>query len=243
MPIKDPISAMDRFSQKWPRPKTLRSAPSQACSPHDRLGAWSEGENKAALVEGTGLGMNSEGQWTPHKRCLLMSITSVFAYGLSGMVCALLTCFDGAQHASFIAFASSPRANRALLAYPAAPVLLISDSSVPILLTIYACLLLLSSITGIAGTLLHSRSILAVYALFLFPCLIAMASIGYVSYRKKHFSLDRKLNEDWNVWYVPGARTVIQNGLQCCGWTSAAHVSVFSRTCYARKLLPGCHSP
>ncbi|KAA1472188.1 hypothetical protein DENSPDRAFT_930107 [Dentipellis sp. KUC8613] len=222
-PIKTSISAVDRFTHKWPRPKTLRSVPPGFRAKHagryNRAGGWSESEIKAALAEGKGLGMDWAGQWTPHKWCLLVSVTLVFACGLAGIMCALLTWFA---------------------AYPAAPVLLITDSSALILLTLCSSLFLLASITGIAGVLMNSRPILAVYTMLLFPCLIALASVGYVTYKKDQFSLDRKLSEAWNKWYAPGAQLVLQSALQCCGWASSAHAAVPSGRCYERTPLPGC---
>ncbi|TFY71890.1 hypothetical protein EVG20_g1104 [Dentipellis fragilis] len=222
-PIKTSISAVDRFTHKWPRPKTLRSVPPGFRAKHagryNRAGGWSESEIKAALAEGKGLGMDWAGQWTPHKWCLLVSVTLVFACGLAGVVCALLTWFA---------------------AYPAAPVLLITDSSALVLLTLCSSLFLLASITGIAGVLMNSRPILAVYTMLLFPCLIALASVGYVTYKKDQFSLDRKLSEAWNKWYAPGAQLVLQSALQCCGWASSAHAAVPSGRCYERTPLPGC---
>ncbi len=52
-----------------------------------------------------------------------------------------------------------------LIAYPAAPVVLITDSPALILITFSSSLLLLASLVGVTGTLLNSRPILAIYVL------------------------------------------------------------------------------
>ncbi|THH17261.1 hypothetical protein EW146_g3513 [Bondarzewia mesenterica] len=229
MSIKASIAPADKFTRKWPRPRSLRHPPSSFAANSSlipkggagRFGGWSESEMKAALMEGKGLGIDWSGRWTPHKWCLLLSVTSVFVCGLGGIICSLLTWFT---------------------AYTAAPMLLITDSPILILLTVTSSLLLLSSVIGTTGTLLNSRPFLAVYALLLFPAFFSLASIGYISYRKSHFALDRKLSEAWSAWYSPGARLVIQSSLQCCGWANALHGAAPSGTCYPRTPLPGCRN-
>ncbi|KAH9960152.1 hypothetical protein BC827DRAFT_1133658 [Russula dissimulans] len=166
--------------------------------------------------------MHLVGQWTLHKWCLLASVTTVFLLGFTCLVFSLLTWFA---------------------AYPAAPVVLITDSPALTLLTFSSFLLLLASLVGITGTLLNSRPILAVYVLLLFPGFLSFISVGYVTFKKANFSLDAKVGEAWNLWYSPSARTVLQGALGCCGWSGPLHVAVASGTCYTRSPLPGCHGP
>jgi hypothetical protein len=96
---------------------------------------------------------------------------------------------------------------------------------------------------GITGTLLNSRPILAVYVLLLFPSFLSFVSVGYLTYKKATFSLDAKVSEAWHLWYSPGARTVLQGALGCCGWSDPLHGAIASGVCYARSPLPGCHGP
>lgn len=177
---------------------------------------------EAALRDSQGLGTDRVGQWTLHKWCLLASVTTVFLLGLTSLVFSVLTWFA---------------------AYPAAPVVLITDSPALILITFSSSLLLLASLVGVTGTLLNSRPILAVYVLLLFPSFISFVSVGYVTYKKASFSLDAKVSEAWNIWYSAGARTVLQGALGCCGWSGQLHGAVASGTCYPRSPLPGCHGP
>ncbi|KAI0044788.1 hypothetical protein FA95DRAFT_1622805 [Auriscalpium vulgare] len=226
-PVTRALSATDKFTQKWPRPRSLRHIPpslraSHRDAPLGRVGGWSESQMKAALKDGRGLGTDWAGKWTPHKWCLLISVTVVFMTGLVSLICAVLTWFA---------------------AYPAAPLLLITDSPSFVLLTFSSSLLLLASIAGITGTLLNSRPILAVYVLLLFPSFISFVSIGYLTYKKANFALDGKMSEAWNAWYSPGARTVLQGALGCCGWASPLHGAASSGTCYTRTPLPGCRGP
>lgn len=99
--IQSSIAAVDKFTQKWPRPRSLRQPPpSLRSGPSSfvgtaRYGGWSESEMKAALMEGKGLGVDWRGRWTLHKWCLLVSVTSVFVCGLGGILCSLLTWFAG----------------------------------------------------------------------------------------------------------------------------------------------------
>jgi hypothetical protein len=127
-------------------------------------------------------------------------------------------------------------------AYPVAPILLITDSPALVLLRFSSSLLLLASMVGITGTLLNSRSILAVYVLLHFPSFLSFVSVGYLTYKKATFSLDAKVSEAWHHWYSPSARAVLQGALGCCGWSGPLHAAAASRTCYARSPLPGCHA-
>lgn len=116
----------------------------------------------------------------------------------------------------------------------------VADYDVLVLITLASSLVLLTFATGITGTLLNSRPILAVYALLLWPALISILAVGYVSYKRSAFALDRKLNLAWSQWYTPLGRLVIQDTLHCCGYSSPLHQATASSRCYARSPLPGC---
>jgi hypothetical protein len=118
-----------------------------------------------------------------------------------------------------------------------------TDSDILILIGISASILLFTSVTGFCGTLLHSRSLLALYAILLWPSFISLLTIGYVTYKRDAFALDRKLNLAWSEWYSPVARLVIQESLQCCGYYSPLHQAIPTKSCYARAPLPGCKGP
>ena len=243
------LTTADKLTQKWPRPRSLRSIPpefrgdlnsSNGLWGLKRVGGWSQGNMEATLRDSQGLGIDRVGQWTPHKWCLLASVTTVFLLGLTFLVFSILTWFAG-EPPKYCISESLPYFNST--AYPAAPVVLITDSPALILITFSSSLLLLSSLVGVTGTLLNSRPILAVYVLLLFPSFISFVSVGYVTYKKAGFSLDAKASEAWNLWYSAGARTVLQGALGCCGWDGPLHAGAASGTCYPRSPLLGCHGP
>ena len=248
------LSPADKLTHKWPRPRSSRSmAPwlhstnqfsSRSLRELRGAGGWSQGHMEAVLRDSRGLGVNWVGQWTLHKWCLLASVTTVFLLGLTCLVFSSMTWFAGKLiiHSGClcgrdnISYVNST-------AYPTAPVLLITDSPALVLLTFSSSLSLLASLVGITGTLLNSRPILAVYVLLLFPAFLSFVSVGYLTYKKATFFLDAKVSEAWHLWYSPGARTVLQGALGCCGWSNPLHGAAASGVCYARSPLAGCHGP
>jgi hypothetical protein len=78
------IGTTDKFTHKWPRPRSLRT-----CSADDVIDAAS----LTFLEDGRGLGMDSAEPWTGFKWCLLLSVCTVFAYGGAALLCALMTWF------------------------------------------------------------------------------------------------------------------------------------------------------
>ncbi|KAF8073509.1 hypothetical protein FPV67DRAFT_1478090 [Lyophyllum atratum] len=96
------------------------------------------------------------------------------------------------------------------------------------------------TLVGICGAFLNSRPILAAYTLLLWPTLVSLLAVGYVSYKRVTFSLDRKLNLSWSQYYTPLGRLLIQDSLHCCGYYSALHGATPSSECYPRSPLPGC---
>ncbi|KAK2465294.1 hypothetical protein APHAL10511_002648 [Amanita phalloides] len=135
------------------------------------------------------------------------------------MVCALLTWFR---------------------TWNLAAVMLIADNDVLILITIAGSIVMSTALIGTIGTMLNSRRILAVYAVLLWPALIAIFVVGRISYRRSTFALDLKLNFSWSRYYTPLGRLVIQNSLQCCGYYTPLHEATPSETCNANAILPGC---
>lgn len=99
------LTPADKFTHKWPRPRSSRSAAPWLRSTNPFLprslrelrgaGGWSQGHMEAILRDSRGLGINWVGQWTFHKWCLLASVTIVFMLGLTCLVFSLLTWFAG----------------------------------------------------------------------------------------------------------------------------------------------------
>ncbi|KAH9932775.1 uncharacterized protein BXZ73DRAFT_46708 [Epithele typhae] len=169
--------------------------------------------------EGAGLGVERVGRWTASKWFLLFSVLTVFGYGGVGLVCALMTWFRTYQYAD---------------------VTYVADYDLLVLLTLASSILLLTALIGLAGTLLNSRPLLAVYALLLWPAFGAILALGYPTYKRYAFALDRKLSLAWSQYYTTRGRRTVQDALGCCGFLSAAHDAAASPRCYARAALPGC---
>ncbi|PWN93856.1 hypothetical protein FA10DRAFT_283479 [Acaromyces ingoldii] len=124
-----------------------------------------------------------------------------------------------------------------------AEVSMIVDVDLLILLSLACFICLLTSIVGLSGSLLNSRPILALYTFLLWPCLVSKLVVGYISYKRANFRLDRKLNMVWSRYLTNLDRLRIQENLQCCGYYSPLHQATFSRMCYPRTNLPGCKGP
>ncbi|KZV92563.1 hypothetical protein EXIGLDRAFT_614208 [Exidia glandulosa HHB12029] len=158
--------------------------------------------------------MQSIALWTWSKWILLVSVTTVFAYGIVGFTLILLTWFQGWLYCLILSTTDHP---------PPPPVLISAT-----------LLLLLTSMLGLSGTLLNSRPILAFYAILLFPAFIALLIPAYVSYKRATFDLERKMNLAWSEWWDDRAKSIVQNSLRCCGYYSPLHQAVFSKRCYPR---------
>ncbi len=84
------------------------------------------------------------------------------------------------------------------VAWNLSDVIYVADNDILVLATISAAILLFTFIIGLTGVILNSRPILAVYTLLLWPSLISILVIGYISYKRSAFSLDRKLQRAWS---------------------------------------------
>jgi hypothetical protein len=124
-----------------------------------------------------------------------------------------------------------------------AEILLVGDRTELILSTIAACLGLLTSLIGWAGILLNNRAFLAVYTFLLWVVFAFLVSPGYVSYKRRTFNLEGKVNREWSRELGISGRGIVQNQLQCCGYFSPFVEATVTNSCYARSNLPGCKGP
>ncbi|KAF8817046.1 hypothetical protein BYT27DRAFT_6941228 [Phlegmacium glaucopus] len=88
------IGTTNKFTHKWPTPKSL-SHDSQLKQLKDArsIGLRPNQSPASALEDGQGLGSRHVARWTTFKWCLLLSAMTVFAYGATGLICALMTWF------------------------------------------------------------------------------------------------------------------------------------------------------
>jgi hypothetical protein len=115
-----------------------------------------------------------------------------------------------------------------------------ADSDILVYITVAASIQVFTCLVGLCGVILNSRPILAVYCLLLWPSFISLAVVGYASYKRTEFALDKKLNLAWSQWYNAYDRLAIQNSLRCCGYYGPLHQAISSKRCFPRTTLPGC---
>ena len=102
---------------------------------------------------------------------------------------------------------------------------------------------MLTSLIGWSGILLNNRAFLAVYSFLLWVCFALLVTPGYITYKKRTFNLEGKINAQWSRNLGLDGRLRIQNQLNCCGYFNPSVEATVSQTCYARSLLPGCKAP
>jgi hypothetical protein len=121
-----------------------------------------------------------------------------------------------------------------------ADIVRVSNDTELILSTIAAGVGIITSVLGWAGILLNNRAFLAVYCLLTWITFAFLVVPGYITYRKRTFNLEGKLNAQWSRTLGVQGRMRIQNELGCCGYFSPFVEATVSTTCYARSILPGC---
>jgi len=97
-----------------------------------------------------------------------------------------------------------------------------------------------TSLIGWAGILLNNRSFLAAYTSLLWVIFTFILIPGYITYKRRTFNLEGKINAQWSQKLGLLGRLRIQNELNCCGYFSPFVEATVSQTCYARSTLPGC---
>lgn len=99
---------------------------------------------------------------------------------------------------------------------------------------------LFTALIGWAGILLNNRSFLAVYSFLLWITFVFLVIPGYITYKRRAFNLEGKVNAQWSRHIGARGRLRIQNQLHCCGYFNPFVEATISQTCYARTILPGC---
>jgi len=97
-----------------------------------------------------------------------------------------------------------------------------------------------TSVVGWSGILLNNRSFLAVYTFMLWLVFAFLVTPGYITYKRRTFNLEGKINHQWSRGLGTLGRLRIQDRLGCCGYFSPFVEATISQTCYARSILPGC---
>ena len=162
--------------------------------------------------------VRSESHEVGKQSSLVLTLSQLFAYGTAGMLFALSTWMRTWLQADVVTVVDRPllicKPRRTLDSCFRARLILHSWRAD---ITFCSFCVLLTSLLGLAATLLHSRPLLAVYCLLLWPCGVALLSVGYSSYRKSHLSLDLKINEAWSRLLDDAARLQIQDAVSRAG--------------------------
>jgi|SRR5271170_7359051 len=115
------------------------------------------------------------------------------------MIFCLLTWFDVWTHADVVRVGNRPEL---------------------ILSTLAASIGIVTTLVGWAGILLNNRSFLAVFTFFLWLCFAMLVVPGYITYKRRTFNIEGKINSQWSRSLGDAGRLRIQNSLECCGYFS-----------------------
>ncbi|KAF8167113.1 tetraspanin Tsp2 family [Crassisporium funariophilum] len=158
-------------------------------------------------------------RWNKFKWILFFTNTLLTLYSLAALVVCLLTWFDVWENADVIR-----AGNRSEL----------------VLSTVAACIGIFTSVIGWAGILLNNRGFLAWYTFLTWITFGFLVIPGYLTYKRRTFNLEGKVNAQWSRSLRSEGRLRIQNQLKCCGYFNPFIEATISQTCYARSILPGC---
>jgi len=157
--------------------------------------------------------------WNKFKWTLFIANIFLTIYSLVGLVFCLLTWFN---------------------IWTRADIVRVGNREELVLSTIAACLGVVTSLFGWAGVVLNNRSFLAIYTFLLWVVFAFLVAPGYVTYKRRAFNLEGKINAQWSRSLGADGRLRVQNQLGCCGYFSPYIEATVSQTCYARSNLPGC---
>ncbi|KAF9558886.1 hypothetical protein CPC08DRAFT_536637 [Agrocybe pediades] len=161
-------------------------------------------------------------RWTKFKWIIFVTNTLMFLYSIAALIVCLLVWFDVWTHADVLRVGNRPEL---------------------ILSTIAASVGIITSVIGFAGILMNNRTFLAIYTFLTWITFAFLVVPGYVTYRRRTFNLEGKINAQWSRELGPIGRLRVQSQLQCCGYFSPFVEATISQTCYARSILPGCKKP
>ncbi|KAF9535302.1 hypothetical protein CPB83DRAFT_841540 [Crepidotus variabilis] len=161
-------------------------------------------------------------KWNKFEWILIFTNSLFTIYSLAGLVLCLLTWFETWQSADVVR---------------------VGNTSELVLSTAASCVGIVTSLIGWAGILLNNRGFLAWYTLLSWATFAFLVIPGYMTYKRRTFDLEGKVNFQWSQQLGAEGRLRNQNQLECCGYFSPFVEATISQTCYARSILPGCKLP
>ncbi|KAF8957828.1 hypothetical protein BDZ97DRAFT_1593524, partial [Flammula alnicola] len=178
-----------------------------------------DGGGKPRFGKGTPKKTNRKLRWNKFKWTLFFTNLLLMLYSFVALVFCLLTWFN---------------------VWARADIVRVGNRTELIVSTVAACIGIFTSVLGWAGILLNNRSFLAVYCLLTWITFTFLLIPGYMTYKRRTFNLEGKVNAQWSKSLGSEGRLRIQNELACCGYFSPFVEATISSTCYARTILPGC---
>ncbi|KIR26471.1 tetraspanin Tsp2 [Cryptococcus deuterogattii LA55] len=160
-------------------------------------------------------------RWNRFKWVLFFATSVLFIYGMATLVCAILVWLN-------IFYQSD--------------VIRVGNRTELIISTVAAAMILFTSLLGFAGIFLNNRTFLAVFTLLLWVDFGLLVAPGYITYKRKTFNLEGKINSQWSRDLGTEGRLRIQDALRCCGYYSPFVEATVSPLCYSRSNFPGCKS-
>jgi len=161
-------------------------------------------------------------RWNKFKWILFFANIFLTVYSLVALIFCLLTWFNVWTHADIAR---------------------VGNRDELVLSTLAASFGVMTSVFGWAGILLNNRSFLAIWTFFLWITFAFLVVPGYITYKKREFNLEGKVNAQWSQRLGAEGRLRIQDQLSCCGYFSPYVEATVSQTCYSRSVLPGCKKP
>ncbi|KAI0789373.1 tetraspanin Tsp2, partial [Abortiporus biennis] len=161
-------------------------------------------------------------RWNRFKWILFCTNLLLTLYSLAGLIACLLIWFNVWNHADIVR---------------------VGNKTELIISTTAASLGVFTSLIGWSGILLNNRAFLAWYCLFTWFTFALLVTPGYITYKKRTFNLEGKINAQWSRDLGISGRLRVQNQLHCCGYFNPFVEAAASQTCYARSNLPGCKGP
>lgn len=161
-------------------------------------------------------------RWTRFKWAMFVANTILTIYALTALIFCLLVYFNVFDNADIVRVGNPTELGLSMTC---------------------AILAVITSLIGWAGILLNNRAFLAVYTFMLWIVFAFLVAPGYITYKKKTFNLEGKINAQWSRDLGEEGRARVQNKLECCGYFSPFVEATVTQTCYSRSVLPGCKLP
>ncbi|KAG8908137.1 hypothetical protein FRB99_000165 [Tulasnella sp. 403] len=151
--------------------------------------------------DGVDPGAKSNGRlhWNRFKWILFCTNTALTLYSLGALIFSLLIWFNVWTEADIIRVGNGGELSAS---------------------TVAACACLFTALLGWAGILLNNRAFLAVYTVLLWISFGLLVIPGYLTYKRRTFNLEGKVNAQWSRNLGVLGRLRIQNILGCCGYFS-----------------------